>query len=69
MVSLGPELVEMPSVTAVGVDAATQQLEDLGFVVVTDKAAGYLGLGYVFQSDPEGGSMVPHGSTVTLYLI
>ena len=69
VISLGPELIEVPSVQAVGVEDATRQLEELGFQVVTEEAAGYLGLGYVFQSDPEGGSMVPRGSTITLYLI
>ena len=69
VVSLGPELIEVPSVLAVGVEEATRQLEDLGFQVVTEEATGYLGLGYVFQTDPEGGSMVPRGSTITLYLI
>ncbi|WP_244927565.1 Stk1 family PASTA domain-containing Ser/Thr kinase [Nocardioides sp. W7] len=68
-VSLGPELVEVPSVRASGVDAARQQLEDLGFVVKTKEAAGYLGLGYVFSSDPGAGEKVPKGSTITLSLI
>lgn len=68
-VSLGPELVEVPSVRASGVDAARQQLEDLGFVVRTKEATGYLGLGYVFSSDPGAGEKVPKGSTITLSLI
>jgi serine/threonine-protein kinase len=69
VVSLGPELVEVPQVRAVGVEEATAQLESAGFVVVTQEAPGYLGLGYVYQSDPEGGSKVPRGSTITLFLI
>jgi beta-lactam-binding protein with PASTA domain len=69
VVSLGPELIEVPQVRAVGVDDATAQLEAAGFEVVTQEAPGYLGLGYVYESDPEGGSMVPRGSTITLYLI
>ncbi|MCW2844502.1 MAG: protein kinase, partial [Nocardioides sp.] len=69
VVSKGPELVEMPNVRASGVDAARAELEALGFVVEVENAAGYLGLGYVFSSDPPAGEMVPKGSTVTLHQI
>jgi eukaryotic-like serine/threonine-protein kinase len=68
-VSLGPELVEVPNVVAAGVDSATQTLNDLGFTVVTQNAPGYLGLGFVFSMDPDAGSEIPKGSTITLYLI
>jgi serine/threonine protein kinase/beta-lactam-binding protein with PASTA domain len=70
VVSRGPELVEVPGgLVASGVDAARQQLESLGFVVQIEEANEYIGLGYVFRTDPRSGSMVPKGSTVTLYLI
>jgi eukaryotic-like serine/threonine-protein kinase len=69
VVSQGPHLVEVPSVRAQGVDAATDTLEALGFHVVTERASGYLGLGYVFSQSPGGGEMVPVGSTITLTLI
>jgi serine/threonine-protein kinase len=69
VVSRGPQLVEVPSVVAHGVDAATDELTSLGFHVTTRKAAGYLGLGYVFSQDPGGGNKVPKGSTITLTLI
>nr|WP_157347337.1 Stk1 family PASTA domain-containing Ser/Thr kinase [Nocardioides sp. MAH-18] len=69
VVSKGPELIEVPSVRGQGVDAATETLEDLGFHVVTESAAGSLGLGFVFSQDPEGGSMAPVGATITLSLI
>ena len=68
-VSLGPELVEVPNVVAAGVDSATETLTDLGFDVVTQEAPGYLGLGFVFSMDPDAGSEIPKGSTITLYLI
>jgi serine/threonine-protein kinase len=68
-VSLGPELVEVPNVVAHGVESATEELEGLGFVVTTQEAAGYLGLGFVFSMDPGAGSEIPQGSTITLYLI
>jgi len=69
VVSLGPELVEVPQTRAMGVEAATELLEGLGFVVVTEEADGYLGLGYVFDSDPSAGDDIAKGSTVTLFLI
>ena len=69
VVSQGPELVEVPSVRAMGVDAATELLEGLGFTVETEEADNYLGLGYVFSSDPDSGEQVPKGSTITLFLV
>lgn len=68
-VSLGPELVEVPNVVASGVDSATDTLTALGFEVVTAEAPGHLGLGFVFSMDPDAGSEIPKGSTITLYLI
>jgi beta-lactam-binding protein with PASTA domain len=69
VVSKGPELVAVPSVRAQGVEAATEELSHLGFRVVTKRAPGYLGLGFVFSQSPGGGERVPKGSTITLYLI
>ncbi|MGH3361965.1 MAG: PASTA domain-containing protein, partial [Nocardioides sp.] len=70
VVSQGPELVEVPSgLVASGVDAARQRLTDLGFQVEVQNSAGYIGLGYVYSTDPEAGTMVPKGTTITLYLV
>lgn len=69
VVSLGPELVEVPRVRAMGVDAATELLEGLGFRVETQQSDSYLGLGFVYSSDPDQGESVPKGSTITLYLV
>lgn len=69
VVSQGPELVEVPNVRAQGVDAATAELEALGFKVVIDHASGYLGLGFVYTQSPGGGDRAPKGSTITLTLI
>jgi eukaryotic-like serine/threonine-protein kinase len=70
VVSEGPELVEVPSgLVASGVDAARARLEAEGFEVEVDNDDGYIGLGYVFSVDPPSGTMVPEGSTITLYLI
>ena len=69
VVSRGPELVEVPRTRAMGVEAATELLEGLGFVVVTEESGSYLGLGFVFESDPGQGEDIPKGSTITLFLI
>jgi len=70
VVSQGPELVEVPSgLVASGVDAARQRLEEAGFKVEVANDDGYIGLGYVFRVSPPSGTMVPAGSTITLYLI
>jgi len=70
VVSKGPELVEVPGgLRAMGVEAATELLEGLGFVVDTERSDAYLGIGFVYSTDPGSGEMVPKGSTITLYLV
>ena len=69
VVSLGPELVEVPNVRASGVDAATAELEALGFDVKTEESGSYIGLGYVLNTDPAAGEEIPKGSTITLFLV
>jgi serine/threonine-protein kinase len=62
-------LVEVPNLTASGVEAATKELQELGFEVRTEPGPNYLGLGFVSSSDPQPGTMAPKGSTVTLFLV
>jgi len=69
LVSLGPELVEVPDVVAYGVDDATAALQDAGFGVDVQNSPGYLGLGFVYSMDPGAGTDLPIGSTVTIYLV
>jgi len=70
VVSQGPELVQIPgNLRAMGVDAATQILHDLGFRVEVDHADLYLGLGYVASSTPGPGDTAPKGSTVILHIV
>ena len=70
VVSKGPELVQIPgNLRAMGVDAATQLLEGLGFRVHVDHADLYLGLGYVASSTPGPGDTAPKGSVVTLHIV
>ncbi len=68
VVSKGPELVEVPSVRAFGVRAATERLEDLGFEVEVESRTSNP-LGFVFSTDPGSGEMVPKGSTITLNVV
>ncbi len=67
--SKGPVMVEVPKVQGVGIAEATQRLEDAGLVVETERSEVYVGLEFVVKSDPGEGSMVPAGSTVTLFLV
>jgi beta-lactam-binding protein with PASTA domain len=70
VVSKGPELVQIPgNLRAMGVDAATQVLESLGFRVTVDHADLYLGLGYVASSSPSPGDTAPKGSVVMLHIV
>jgi serine/threonine-protein kinase len=67
-ISRGPHLVEVPSVHFFGVDAAVTALTGAGFVVAKQDANPNYGLGFVVGQDPDGGSMAPYGSTVTIYI-
>lgn len=70
VVSKGPDVVTIPTdLIAMTDDDARAELEalDLRVSVVHDSA--YIGLDLVLGVDPEGGTEVPRGSTVTLRLI
>ena len=67
-VSLGPELVEVPSVRGFGIEAATERLTDLGFEVETESIFPDP-LGFVTGTDPSAGEQVPRGSTITLNVV
>ena len=67
--SLGPVLVTVPNVRAMGIRKAEETMKDAGFSIRTKKATNYLGLGYVVTSSPGGGKQAPKGSTITLYLV
>jgi len=70
VVSLGPELVEVPGgLVASGWESAQESLEAAGFVVEIEHVDDYLGLGFVYRVDPGSGTDLPKGSTVTLWLI
>jgi beta-lactam-binding protein with PASTA domain len=70
VVSKGPQLVQLPgNLRAMGVEAATEQLESLGFRVHVVHADLYLGLGFVASSSPSPGDTAPKGSTVILRIV
>ena len=63
-VSKGPELVAVPNLVGKSLDAATAQLQGLGFQVDTQS---YLPGRVVRATDPAAGSQVAKGSKVTLF--
>jgi beta-lactam-binding protein with PASTA domain len=71
VVSKGPELIAVPSIAGLTISAAQSALVDLGFdvIVVTDIpkrhwAQSWAGAG---STDPDEGTLIPKGSTVTLF--
>ena len=69
LVSEGPQMVQVPSVSGDGVDVATEKLEAAGFEVRTERSSLYVGLEYVVDTDPKQGTMAPRGRVVTLFLV
>ncbi len=69
VVSLGPVMVEVPTVTTMPVEEATEQLEELGFDVRTEQTDVYIGWDRVVRQSPAAEESVPEGSTITLYLV
>ena len=67
-VSLGPHLVEVPSVYLSGIADAIQTLHEAGFKVRVRHADPYFGLGFVVEQKPSPHAMAPAGSTVTVYI-
>lgn len=70
VVSKGPELIAIPAVSGLTISAAQIALEELGFtvVVVTDIPKRHWAQSWAEagSTDPETGSLIPKGSTVTL---
>ena len=68
--SLGPVLVTVPNVRAMGVRAAEQVMRDAGFRTRVQAAAvNYIGVGFVVSTDPKARSQAPKGSTITLFVV
>ena len=70
VVSKGPEYVAIPSVIGLAEDIAKAQLESAGFVVVIEKKVnlGNNETGTVAAIEPEEGTKLIKGSTVTLFV-
>ncbi len=68
VVSKGPEMVKVPDVERKQEDEARAILERAGFKVEVQRFLGGA-FGTVRLQDPEGGSMAPKGSTVTLTVV
>ncbi|MFI5052964.1 MAG: PASTA domain-containing protein [Acidimicrobiia bacterium] len=64
IVSKGPEMIAVPDLTGKSLDAATQQLQGLGFQVDTQS---YLPGRVVRAQDPAAGKSVAKGTKVTLF--
>lgn len=68
--SLGPVLVTVPNVRAMGTRAAQQVMKEAGFTTrVKPVATNYLGVGFVVYTDPRARSQAPKGSTITLFVV
>lgn len=68
--SLGPVLVTIPNVRAMGIRAAEKVMSDAGFKTkVRPAAVNYLGLGYVVTTRPKMRTQAPKGSTITLWVV
>lgn len=69
VVSLGPELIEVPRVWFESTEDAVDKLEDLGFEVDIERAQIYFDGTRAYSTNPGAGELVPKGSTITLYVV
>lgn len=69
VVSKGPELVTVPGIRYLSTDEAVEKLEDLGLEVRTERASIYLSGTVAWSTDPDAGTKVRKGSTITLYIV
>ena len=68
--SLGPVLVTVPNVRAMGVRAAEKVIADAGFKTrIKHASVNYIGIGFVVNTDPPARRKAPKGSTITLYVV
>jgi beta-lactam-binding protein with PASTA domain len=67
VVSLGPEVEEVPNVVGERVINAKIRLEQLGFVVAVVEENSDTSEGFVTRTDPPAGVRPPRGETITVY--
>jgi beta-lactam-binding protein with PASTA domain len=65
-ISSGPELVSVPDVAGLSRDSAEAQISDLGLVPAVQEEESEEPEGEVIAQDPEAGTELERGSTVTL---
>jgi eukaryotic-like serine/threonine-protein kinase len=65
---VGPESFALPNVIGATEEQATSTLEDRGLDVVSEERDGSLAEGLVMGTDPEVGSPVVEGDTVTIFI-
>lgn len=66
--SLGPRMVEVPTVQGMQENEAVTALKDTGFEVRVERIVGGV-FGTARSTDPEAGTNAPRGSTITLYVV
>ncbi|MGI8576386.1 MAG: protein kinase domain-containing protein [Nocardioidaceae bacterium] len=69
VVSLGPHLVQVPDVRTWRIADAKAALTGAGFKVDVRESSINFGLGFVVKESPGGGSMAPHGSTISVTIV
>jgi len=68
VISLGPQMVEIPDVRGKSRNDAMATLRNAGFTVSVDSSAA-LPLGYATGTSPAAGEMAAMGSTITLHIV
>jgi serine/threonine-protein kinase len=67
VVSLGPQVIDLPNVVGLRVINAKVQLEQLGFrVVVIEEPSTSVSEGFVIRTEPVAGVRPPRGETITV---
>jgi serine/threonine-protein kinase len=66
VISKGPELITVPDVKGLTLEAATQELEDKGFEVESKEVVSERTVGTVTDQSPNAGVDKPKGTTITL---
>ena len=69
VVSLGPVMVEVPDLTAMSVEAATEALREVGLEVDVRQTQLFVGLDHVVGQDTDPGDSLPKGSVVTISIV
>jgi len=69
VVSLGPVMVDVPDLSAMSVEEATDALHEAGLEVEVRETQLFVGLDRVVGQDAEPGDSLPEGSTVTISIV